>query len=236
MAILPIQMQLNVYPPVTAFGDWIAAVSYFGNRPALGKPANMALLPIPAEFPPELPRLIMGFPDVGLRLEASALAWTIRWLELPTARRDDAYALEKRKLAAVELLEAAGHFRVRIVRLASVAVWAISDLPDPAKFLAQRFFKVEYLVAPLDRPQALEIHSHKVFKFEPFTVNSWARLKTENLVQPDPSWGNGRVVTFASDLNTVLAENSEFSLDGAQQFFAATWPEHLEVRKLYLGE
>jgi len=119
-----------------------------------------------------------------------------------------------------------------------VVKWALTGTGSegPAKWLAARFFKELFLKAPFNRPETLEIHSHKVFTFGRFKVNSWARVKTETLLNPDPSIADNPVVTFASDLNTPVAESTSFSQELAADFFKETWAQHLEVRRLYLGE
>lgn len=236
MDLTPLQLQLNVYPPAGAFGDWVALLSHFSGKAALGRAEHVTLLPLGADAPQEIPRLAMAFPQVGLQLEASGVVWALRWIELPTAKREDAYAVGKRQMACQCLVEAASHFRIRIVRLASVTTWALAELVEPAKWLASRFFREQYLAAPLNRPETLEIHSHKVFSFAQFTVNSWARLKTERLLQADNTLKSNRVVTFASDLNTLVTEKNEFSFDQATAFFEQTWAQHVEVRRLYIGE
>jgi len=165
--------------------------------------------------------------------------WTMKWLELPTTVKPEEYAAEHRQLAYDHLTQLVEALGVKPIRMASVAFWGLSEVGDPAKWVAGRFFREDLLKEPFNRPETLEIHSHKVFSFgsagASFQVNSWARLKTEELVQPGPRLAK-KVITLTSDINTLAESREIIALASLSAFFAQTWEQHGNVRRLYLGQ
>jgi hypothetical protein len=144
-------------------------------------------------------------------------------------------------MAGVELYERLGDLiagvvesaRLSIVRVAGVTEYFRSpDAVPPALLLATHFFKPEFLKAPFNRPETLEVHSHKVYEFSDFKVNSWVRVKNVALDGP-PSGMDADVVLFHSDINTLAESTQELTTQRIRKFFALLSGEILRVRRLY---
>ena len=235
MIIVPLSFQLTLNLRQGSFSDWIALLGHLSSQPNLKPCANPALFPV-AEAPPEIPRVMLTFPNLGLQFDASSLGWSLRWAELPTRNLKLDHMEKRRDLAVSELLAAAEKFNIKPVRLGSVITWAIQPEEKPAMWIAKIFFKPELVSgAPFNRPNLLEIHSHKVFKADDFDVNSWARVKSEALLQPSEDFKTPAVITFHTDLNTLAEETVERDYEQARKFFSSTWKHHRQIATLYLG-
>ncbi len=234
MQLFPLQFQVTLYPRPRQF-DWVALLTRFVQASDLGKSENAVLLPLGENAPPEVPRLLFSAPSHSIQFEATGLSWTMKWLELPTPIRDDWFCAEKRSLACRVLLAAVRDFEVKIGRVASLVSWGLSCDEPPALWIAKRFFRQELLVEPFNRPARVEVHSHKVYRFGSFEVNSWGRVKTESLLNPDALLPSPWIVSFQSDLNTLAGRPEDFNAEQMSEFYAAAWEQHTIVRGLYLG-
>jgi hypothetical protein len=120
-----------------------------------------------------------------------------------------------------------------IGRLATVAT-SFAESPTPAMEMARHFFQERWLRQPLNRPQQLEVHSHKVFQLaEELRVNSWVRVKSANRAH-DLS----PIVVVEEDINTLEEERAgrSFSADEVARFFALATAEFSTILGLYFPD
>ena len=197
----------SVSKVMSAFYPRIA--SYFDGDPQV--------LPVPAGFPAEIPRVVLKNKRESARLEIAAARISFLYLmkrhDEPNIDTITSYA------EAVKLFNSFVDVTECVVgRLAAVrTVYAIHD--TPGLFLSRHFCKDSWSTAPLNRPENFEIHAHKIFKLsDGFMVNSWARAKTGNLTAEDK---HARIVLFEQDINTLSeeAEKRIFSRDEIAIFF-----------------
>ena len=121
----------------------------------------------------------------------------------------------------------------RVGRLALV-INRFARAESPARLLAEHFCKPEWLVAPFNRPENFELHSHKRFSLgDEFQVNSWVRCKTAS--ERD---GGHPVVVCEQDLNTLQEDTNEasFSAEQMHAFFRHAASEMNAILALYFPE
>lgn len=197
--------------------------SYFDGDPEV--------LPIPAGFPAEIPRVVLKNKRESERLEISAAR--INYLHLMKRHDESNIDTIQFYAEAVKLFNLFIDVNDCIVgRLAAVRnVYAIYD--NPGFFLARHFCKDSWSTAPLNRPENFEIHAHKIFKLpDQLDVNSWARAKTGNLSAEDK---HARIILFEQDINTLSeeAEKRVFSRDEIARFFDNSSKELDRILYLY---
>lgn len=195
-------------------------------------------LPLPAEAPPELPRLLLSNVDKSLRMDVALSRVDIRWQLTAGGQQlsiTDFCAFAERALAVFQASVSANAGRVALI--------AHRFMPDenPGLLLAAHFCRPELLVreprykGPLSRPENFELHSHKTYSLGRFPLNSWVRCKTATLSVGGAA--GQRVVFVEQDLNT-LAEAQEklsFSTADIREFYALAVPEIEAIARLYLG-
>jgi hypothetical protein len=117
-----------------------------------------------------------------------------------------------------------------IGRLAAVAS-RIAHVSEPAKAIAHQYFQPRWLESPLNRPESLEVHSHKTFAYRTgYQVNSWIRIRSAGFNSPTPN-----VVSVEQDLNTLDDERltRRFSQDDVAEFFGHASVELDRILTLY---
>lgn len=116
-----------------------------------------------------------------------------------------------------------------IGRLAMVGVKYLM-IETPGVLLAQHFCKDRWLVEPFNRPESFELHSHKRYGLRQFTVNSWVRCQTGQLVAT-----REKAMVVTQDINTLPEEleAKNFSLGDLNEFIDAATVEQESILKLY---
>jgi hypothetical protein len=179
-------------------------------------------------IPPEFPAIVLGSSDQSLRLEV-AVARINLYL-----RRTDIKALDIDEALsdfAKRLVEIFSVGNVQIGRLAALTSRAAS-VQSPASLIAAHFFRDRWLISPFNRPEALEIHSHKVFPIEEgLNVNSWMRVKTGERIGVN----SGPVIVSEQDINTLQEEREvrSFGDQDVSRFFNQVTNEFDSILGLY---
>ena len=115
--------------------------------------------------------------------------------------------------------------KARAGRVAGV-IKRYADIEDPAMFLAKHFCSERWLNGPINEPESLELHTHKVYQLrKSLKVNSWVRSRTAAQTYAEKT---KPVVMIEQDINT-LSEELERKFDGREikTFFTAL-PRHFE--------
>jgi len=166
-------------------------------------------LPLPAEAPAELPRVLLTSKDSSLRFDVALSRADFRW-----NRADSALALtrflELAQRGFSALHEAAGAMPGRL----ALVVHRFKPQEDAGKALARHFCLPELLEdgpqrkGPLNRPEAFELHAFKKFQLGRYVVNSWFRAKSGliNPTVPEP------IVLIEQDINTLQEQLEEARL------------------------
>jgi hypothetical protein len=189
--------------------------------------AQVVSLPLPPEAPLEVPSVIMSSEDGSLKMEIARsrinLFWQSQGNQPPSVREITRQFVQR----LVFLFRSDG---VPIGRLGLVIVRA-ATVEAPAIALARHYFRDEWLKAPLNRPENLEIHAHKTYEMRPgFRVNSWVRVRTGKRVVT----GAG-VIAVEQDLNTLEEERATrgFDASSVRRFFSAAASESDSILRLY---
>ena len=206
-----LSLQLTIYTPELLFnpnkilGNLMSKFSDIFD-------GNTTVLPVPRDVPKDVPRLILVSSDERIRLDISeARANFVRYRdESDTLIDKDAFW----KLCSDVYKEYMESTSARVNRIAFVSVKFLND-GSPGLTLAQSFCKDNLLEEPFNRPENFEIHSHKIYTFEDFKVNSWVRCKSGVLKA-----NKAPIILVEQDINTISdkTENYEFSLDDITKF------------------
>jgi hypothetical protein len=189
-------------------------------------------LPVPAEAPPEIPRVMLTSKDRALRFDVSLNRADFRWQRTEAALELTRF-LETAERAFQALIRSAESLPGRIALVAH----RFKPEPDAGKVLAAHFCRPELLEdtprhkGPLNRPEAFELHAFKKFRLNHFAVNSWFRAKTGTIDAKNPR----SVVMIEQDINTPQEqlEQTRYSLDDIREFHRLSASELDTIMRLY---
>jgi hypothetical protein len=111
----------------------------------------------------------------------------------------------------------------------------------PGRAIAAHFCRPELLSnepnrkGPLNRPENFELHAHKSYTLEGFSVNSWVRCKTGRIERA----GEGQpIVLVEQDINTLAERLGEerFTPESIERFHRAAAAELGQILTLYFPE
>lgn len=195
-------------------------------------------LPIPAEAPPEIPRLSLVSKDQRLRVDVSLLRVDLRW-----QRGTDTLALDTFVQLVNRLFATLRHATETDPGRLAIILHRFRNDPTPGRALASHFCRPELLVdtpkhkGPLNRPEAFELHAFKRFQSGRFAINSWFRAKTA-MLKPPGATIETPIILVEQDLNTPQEEVEEtrFNLDTIAHFFTDCAAESDRIMDLYFSE
>jgi hypothetical protein len=196
---------------------------------------DMQVLPLPADAPPEIPRVVLQSGDGRWRLSMGPTRIDSVWNNKPGTARAD---LGEMTQECSEVLQRyIGEKHLPVDRLALV-IQRVCPVENPAQVLVHRFCNEASENGPFRRSETFEIHNHKAYtpshEGRQWHVNSWVRCKTAKLTSD-----NRPVILVEQDLNTVGNESEPPRFDGAavQNFFSMAVAEANKVlRQDYFPE
>lgn len=182
-----------------------------------GLDGNPLVLPIPADAPPEIPRLVLNSPDGSTQLQIALSRSDFAVQRRPGTPLTDIEARFQRAAETLEILLAV--LDARPGRLAAIGTF-FHRCDEPSRMLAEHFCKERWTEnGSLSNLDTFELHAHRKWELlEGLPVNSWVRCKVgmanENGV-PLPS------VIIERDINTLaeVANTAKFSVDEVVNFF-----------------
>jgi hypothetical protein len=197
----------------------------FETRPALAALVRLeglsldgpvVSLPIPADAPPQVPRLQMAARDRSQSVEAGPERFSFAWQIVTQESTPPQQFVETAVRAFAAYREA---LPSRLVRVA-LHVVSFASSQDPAMALARHFCKPEWLhrddsyKGALSRCENFELHAHKRFPLNSrVVVNSWMRCKTGQLTIGGVA-RNG--VVADQDINTLTEDAQGRNLDNEE--------------------
>jgi hypothetical protein len=188
---------------------------------------DLVSLPVPESFPVEAPYVTLQSADGRQRVEVARRRINLFRVSVGEETIDRAKELEA---LAERLVRVSETEEMPIGRLAAVA-HNFADVDTPSKEVARHFFQERWLVAPFNRPEKLEIHSHKVFDLtSELRVNSWVRVRTAQRLET-----LAPVVFVEQDINTLAEERAQRDFGRAEVlgFFRRVADEHSHILRLY---
>ncbi len=195
---------------------------------------EMKVLPLPAEIPPEIHRVVLQSSDGRWRLSMAPARIDSVWRNTAGASEASLTTVVSQCAEVQErYIEEAG---VRVGRVA-VVIHRLCPVENPAETLIERFCNEASQREPFNHSKSFEIHNHKVYaprrEGTDYTVNSWVRCKTANRVPDDHP-----VILVEQDLNTLATELESQRFDTARMraFFAAAPVEADEILRKYFPD
>jgi hypothetical protein len=193
------------------------------------------VLPIPADAPPEVPRLVLANKAQSIRVEISLRRTDVRWLRQASGHEMPLNDFSVFSLRALNIFHQAVHLRPGRVAL---VVNRFQPYENPGTELARHFCRPELLSddpahkGPLNRPENFELHSHKKFQMGRFLTNSWMRCKTGMQTIGDR---NRSIIFVEQDLNTLaeVIEETELNDDEIRDFHHLAIGELETILRLY---
>lgn len=195
---------------------------------------DMQVLPLPAEFPHEIPRVQLQSSDNRWQVSMGPARTDAVWRNLPPASTDPLNAVAA---ACAEMpqryIEVLG---MPVARLALI-VQHFCPVPDPAKTLIERFCNEASRGEPLNRSSTFEIHNHKVYAPQEgsvdYPINSWVRCKSGVLLADKQP-----VILVEQDLNTLAEEmdSRRFDVTGMKNFFEMAATEAGQIARKYFPD
>jgi hypothetical protein len=221
-------IQATVFTPSVSFATSKLFASVLEKWGEIFDSAPLSM-PVPTDAPSEIPRIILQSSDMQKRLELAPKRANLFWLR---QAETDTIVLENWLASAPDILcEYVKIASGKVGRIASVLVRFLRN-PNPGAFLAQHFCKEKWLVAPFNRPESFEIHSHKKYSLaRRFNVNSWVRCKTGIFNKPNQE----PIILVEQDINTLAEEmeEREFSDAEIRDFFQLVKQEFDSILSLY---
>jgi len=178
---------------------------------------EMQTLPIPAEMPPEIPRVTLQSADGRKRLNIGPARFDYVWTHDPdVAPTSLAEAIHECEDLLVHYIE---EMHVRVGRLGLI-VERVCRHENPAQAIIRRFCTPEAQREPFNRSTTFEIHNHKEYtpRYDgvDYQINSWVRCRSAK-VKPDDQAS----IVVVQDINTMAGELDErrFDAEGVRTVF-----------------
>jgi hypothetical protein len=190
-------------------------------------------LPLPPDFEPTAPRIVLQSADQRWRVQAGPARIDSFWSGQATLTVASEFARLAEKCSAV-LDHYVHETDVRVSRLALVVVRAC-PVPHPAQILINRFCSEEARSTQFRNSQSFEIHNHKryVLAGADRTINSWVRCRTASFKEQP-------VIAVEQDINTLGDEDGpeshRFNVEQIHSFFTHAREESDAILRLYFDE
>lgn len=192
---------------------------------------DMQVLPLPADIPPEIHRVVLASGDGRWRLSMAPARIDSLWRN---TAGDLAPSFDVVVRESIEVLERYLQMTgVRVGRLA-LLVHRFCPVKDPAHSLIARFCNEASQRQPFNRSESFEIHNHKVYLPQregiDYSINSWVRCQSANLVADDAP-----VIVVKQDVNTLASdlETRRFDAGQMQAFFRMAASESDDILRKY---
>lgn len=192
---------------------------------------DVTSLPLPADAPSQLPRVLLQSADSTWRLQASPARIDSIWTPTSLTGADN---LAGAVVQCGEVLEDyVREYSVRVGRLALVVQRALV-VSEPAQILVRHFCDarlVQGQEAPLKKSDDFELHNRVRYPFPPIEqdINSWVRCKATVLVLGEPG------IIIEQDLNTLEEglKDNEFSPEMIRTFLTEVQVEADKILRRY---
>lgn len=194
---------------------------------------DIQALPIPADAPVEIPRVILSSRDGAYRIDSGPVRTDAYWQRVDASKVD---LKEYAKKTFEPLAQLIAEKQLSIGRCAFIVTRTLDD-PKAAEHLAEKFCKNELRgdSGPLKRSDFFELHNHKKYQIEisggkPQAINSWIRCKAVQAAKDQR-----HMIMIEQDLNTPQEDLPKrlFSKDELTGFVDVAIGEVDKTLKLY---
>jgi len=195
----------------------------------------MQALPLPADVPAEIPRVVLQSSDGSWRLAMGQARIDSFWNNRGTTLHHDLAEIVADCVAVFEL-----YVREMGAPVGQVAllVWRICPVENPAEAIIHRFCNESSQKEPFNRSATFEIHNHKVYtpgQGITYPINSWVRCKSATMAA---AVGNRPVILVEQDLNNLAQNRSprRISIEEMRSFFETALLEADAIFRKYFPE
>jgi hypothetical protein len=193
----------------------------------------MQALPLPADVPAEIPRVVLQSSSGRWRLQMGPARIDSIWNNKPPEAPANLAPIVRE---SVEVLDQYVREMGTAVGRLALVVYRIYPVEYPAQSLIQRFCHPARQREPFNRSETFEIHNHKVYTPElgiNCAINSWVRCKSATTV-PD----NRPVILVEQDLNSLAQglHTRRFTGEEVRVFFETASQEADEILRKYFPE
>jgi hypothetical protein len=198
----PAQFRAAVFTPnlgqfqaAHVLGRLLGALPQFSGDPAV--------LPVPSDAPPEIPRIILKAPAEGLELQVGLARSDL----FANAKPGHQLVPQREFEAAARILEEVlSALNIRPGRLAATGSYFLR-CEDPSTVLANHFCKPQWAEGPLSGLRAFELNAlRRLPLLEGLIVNSWVKCQTGQVNEPGPP---SAAIVVERDVNTLPEEAEE---------------------------
>ncbi len=202
---------------------------YVGEEPTI--------LPTQQDLPPDVPRIIFNQPGNRWSLNISMSRTNLFYQQNPFETNPNISEKEFCTVASGFFSEIGNVINSRIQRTAFVSE-RLSVQDDAIDFVQNRFCNAAQLKKSkaFSGSKSFEIHSLKTYPWEGFDLNSWVRIKAQNIKTAEGE--AKKAIVVINDLNTLSmdeAPEQNFSSDDVRRFFRSISDELLEILTLYFA-
>jgi hypothetical protein len=225
-------VQVSLFSPDIGTFSQIRVLGYLVAQHQVVFDGPVTSLPLPAEAPPQLPRVIMQSTDGTWRLSAAPARIDVFWNP-----QDRLYSLADTMPFITQCSDIVAEFAVqhpdtRIGRLAFVVHSGVV-ISAPAQELIRLFCNERVQAGPLTDSQAFELHNLKRYQPAgmPTMINSWVRCRTAE-IREQPA------IAVEQDLNTPQEQlaTMRFTSDHIRAFCAFATNEVSDLLGLYFPD
>lgn len=200
---------------------------YVGDEPTI--------LPTLQDLPPDVPRIIFSQPANKWSLNISMSRTNLFYQQKPFDTKPDMSEKEFTTVASSFFSEFGNVINSRIQRIAFVSE-RLSVQDDALNYMQNKFCNAGQLKKgkAFSGSKSFEIHSLKTYPWEGFDINSWVRVKAQNIKTPE-----GEVkpaIVAINDLNTLSmdeAPEQTLSSDDVKHFLENISDESCRIIALY---
>jgi len=229
------KIMATIFTPEFSITNTYNLVSTFQTLSNNRFDGELISMPVPPDAPSQIPRLNLKSKNGTWQLEVSLERTNLIFFKPVNLSVPMPSLFEFSEIAGNIFRAYKGKTKIVIQRLALITErYAVIKENTPSQFLATKFCKNEYMKQPFNRTSAFEIHSLKKYEFNKFNLNSWIRLKTNNLANEQRT----PVLTMTNDINTYASNEDpgvKFTQKDLTRFFSSI-PEHLEsIINLYFN-
>ena len=184
-------------------------------------------LPLPEDAHLEIPRVILQSKDGVFRLEAAPLRINFYWAFSDLLETDSREGIS----TCLKILE---HYvnsaETQVYRLALV-INRVHKTQDPARLIIEQFCKPELQDNLFKNSKNFELHHHEQTQLKDFSVNSWVRSKSAQLINDinvEP------VLLLEQDINTFAEQTYQrFTVDQILEYFHLALKQSEETLQTY---
>jgi hypothetical protein len=170
------------------------------------------LLPIPADAPPDIPRIILTSKDQRYRCNITTNQLILIYTEQGKLDKEINDLREEYLALLCQIAEVVkGEWKTDVFRLGFV-VRLLAFPSDPVELIKNTFIRE----GALKTPRQLEVHVLDRMAWDKLEINRWCRLSSAEIAG---ATGESKALSVLFDVNTIPEKRYDFSADSIIAFY-----------------